>query len=245
MKILLFAILLILFLPSIVLAQFQTVPLSGNNPGSYQCIGFDSPGPGANAITRDAEISNGRIVCNGVFDKNGNVVAPILKPPTLQQLEIWFVRIVYAIWAIIATLSFVMLIYLGYRYMLRGGTSDQELVKLRKDIFNYVIGVILVFLAVPILTTIFRLMGINNSVQCYNVLNSEVGIGFQFFFPELCTDPRMSIVSDPCSLGRSRANGMPCNEPGYETPDCAFSPRIPDRAYYVCNQQRVWEYRER
>jgi hypothetical protein len=163
-------------------AQTQDFDFSANNPEcvAYQCLGAD--GNVDSSIkpqwkTEGSDSTRGKCICpTGLA---------VLKPPKLQQLQIWFYRVLYAIWGLVAGFSFLMLVYLGYRYMLRGGTSDQELVKLRKDILNYVIGFALVFLAVPILSTVFRLMQINDDVQCYRV-NMP---GFQFFFEDLCTDP--------------------------------------------------------
>jgi hypothetical protein len=188
-------------------AQTQDFDFSANNPEcvAYQCLGAD--GNVDSSIKPQWEDS-------GDGSARGKCICPtglaVLKPPKLQQLQIWFYRVLYAIWGFVAGFSFLTLVYLGYRYMLRGGTSDTELVKLRKDILNYVIGFALVFLAVPILSTIFRLMQINDNVACYQVSMP----GFQFFFEDLCTDPQGNLVEgilkNPCDS--DDAEGKLCDE---------------------------------
>lgn len=224
-----------------VAAQFTTDILSGNNPESYVCPG-DNPSipvedengkctdPAANGVCRTRpklDSATGYFVCN----VDGQTLRATLKAPPLQQLEVWFRRILYAIWVIVGTFSFVMLVYLGYRYMIQGGTSDQELVKLRKSIINYIVGFALVFLAIPILTTFFTLLGINKKVACYDVAMP----GFQFFFPELCTDPRNTIVSDPCTYG-GEATGYACPVVGVVAPTCTvkFSDNLIYEFNYTC-----------
>lgn len=155
---------------SSVKAQIGLNPLSGNNPESYIC----EDGTEASAMEKRID---GYFYC-------ANGKRALLRPPALQQIEVLFKRVVYVVWAVVASFSFILLVYLGYRYMLRGGTTDEELVKLRKGILNYAFGFALVFLAIPILTTIFNLLNINTSVSCYDV-NMP---GFQFFFSELCVD---------------------------------------------------------
>ncbi|MCS7317717.1 MAG: pilin, partial [Candidatus Dojkabacteria bacterium] len=150
----------------------QNIPFSGNDPKSYYCQDGTTP----EQMEKD-EI-DGFFYC-----KDGT--RAIIRPPTIQQFEILFKRIVYVIWAIVASLSFVMLVYLGYKYMIARDTSDRELVKLRKAILNYIFGFSLVFLSVPILTTLFKLLNLNTNISCYDIAMP----GFQFFFPELCTDP--------------------------------------------------------
>ncbi|GIW58873.1 MAG: hypothetical protein KatS3mg086_158 [Candidatus Dojkabacteria bacterium] len=207
-------------------AQMQDTPFSANDSScsSYQC--FDGSTP-----TYDS--SKKLCMC-------GDEPA-YFKPPTLQQVEIWFVRIVYIVWAFVGSLSFVMLVYLGYQYMLKGGTSDQALVDLRRRIINYIIGVVLVFLAVPILTTFFRFLNINGDVKCYEF--AEAGdLTFRFFFPELCTDPLNVLVSDPCTFGDD-ARGFAC---AIEGERYLCSQEITEETIfrgYVC-RQGVWNYIE-
>lgn len=185
-------------------AQFSSSVLSGNDPASYVCPGED-PGLPVKSADDTCSAADGKCRTLPYLDSTSGyyvcksdtgIVRATLKAPPLQQLELWFRRILYAIWAIVGSFSFVMLIYLGYQYMIRGGTSDQELVKLRKAIINYVLGFALVFLSIPILTTFFTVLGINKNVTCYDVAMP----GFQFFFPELCTDPNDTYVNNPCAI---------------------------------------------
>lgn len=222
-----FIITLFIVGPSTVSAQIQFFDYSGNNPESYQC--FDKEGrilregssnwpkdESGNLVPVDQLIYKdditGYFLCRGV-DNDGIVGddRAILIPPTLQQLEVWFVRILYVVWAAVGSLSFLLLVGVGYEYMIRGGTSDQELVKLRKRIINYVIGFALVFLAVPILTSVFNLLGINDDVDCYNV-NMP---GFQFFFTDLCTgtEARLRIA---CETGQPLQEGLACGSVGQQ-----------------------------
>lgn len=206
----LLAFLFLSFSVSFVQAQIQTNPFSGNDPNSYQCIGLDGQVDTTIEIYREFG-DTGSFLCRIDRDGDGQNDKAILKPPALQQIEIWFVRIVYVIWALVGTYSFILLVYLGYQYMLRGGTTDTQLVELRKRIIYYIIGFALVFLAIPILSTIFRLLNINTEADCYNV-NIPT---FQFFFANLCTDPSGGVadevVRNPCSLATiSDAAGKTC-----------------------------------
>jgi hypothetical protein len=237
-KLLLIIFLSLTFLTSLSLlvsAQSQTTPFSGNDPASWQCFNLDGS---ESSVEPKKDPSTGNFMCRGVSDgKTGTVdVRAVMRPVTLQQLEIWFVKIVYAIWALVASISFLLLVYLGYQYMLKRGTSDQALVDLRKRILYYAIGFCLVFLAVPILTTVFRLMGINESVRCYDVLNSDVGVGFKFFFPSLCTTP--TLIQDPCSMGTS-ATGYACADFGKKTGTCQVSGT--SASYYYTCDSGIWQ----
>lgn len=240
----------LVFLPATtVFAQFQDTPLSGNNPDSYEC--FDREG----RLVTDGQVkkdeSRGIFYCdrnnNSVYDEcsdqiydQGDNCDPRaqLKPPTLQQLEIWFLRIVYSIWAISATFSFLGIVYLGYQYMISRG-APEAMTKVKDRIVKFLIGLALVFLAVPILNTIFRLLAVNDSVECYAGLTNaanNVGIGFQFFFPELCTDPTGSVgTSDPCSV--ADAAGLVCNTEGARSNSCNVGRGV--CVFYRC-RNNVW-----
>ncbi|RMD77220.1 hypothetical protein D6810_01525 [Candidatus Dojkabacteria bacterium] len=161
---------------------------SGNNPSSYQC--FDEKG---NLLSLTPEPGTGKYEGSFVCVDGNKVYPAYLKPPSLQQIEVWFVRIVYTIWALVATFSFVLLLGVAYQYMISRDAGG-ALAKARDRIAKYFLGFALVFLAVPILSTTFRLLGVNDSVKCYSTLTgggeNNIGIGFQFFFSDLCTDPR-------------------------------------------------------
>lgn len=189
----------ILFFSDRVAAQFQSVDYSGNNPESYQC--FDASGkviedtdpntPQGTPMIPTGPDAQGNFYCN----VGGVRYNAYLRPPALQQLEVWFVRILYAIWALVATLSFLLIVKLGYEYMISRG-APEAMARVRDRIVKYAFGFALVFLAVPVLSTTFRFLGINDQVQCYNV-NMP---GFQFFYTNLCTDPKSVIATDPCTI---------------------------------------------
>lgn len=238
-----------------VFGQAQSFEFSGNDVNSYQC--FDEDGesftpPGE----RDGQgrflcCSNGSSpiggFCGGAINSvNGNTCVDadgnpgslgdpgcpaslaVLRPPALQQLEIWFVRLIYVVWSLTALLSVFFLFALGYQYILTRGDVT-KITEIRQKIIYYFIGFVLVFLAVPILSTVFRLLGINDEVQCYNVDLPA----FQFFYSDLCTAPNIeSFCSNPNGL----SNGLACSPPG-ETVRCSgFS--------FVCSlNTNVWEFR--
>lgn len=173
-------------------AQLQTTNYSASDPASYQCFN-----------DKTGEILDLKVVGPDEFGNfyctadNGDKILARIKPPAFQQIEVWFVRILYAVWGLVVSLSFLFLVKLGYDYIISRGDVT-KITEIRKRIVNYVIGFALVFLSVPILTTVFRLLGVNDSVQCYNV-NMP---GFQFFYTSLCTDPKGVLASqfadNPC-----------------------------------------------
>ncbi|MDQ6986090.1 MAG: pilin [Candidatus Dojkabacteria bacterium] len=239
-------------------AQSQDFNFSGNSATSYQCftLAGDKIPDGVSSMKYNGQflckclaagispdvavvtdynvtpLANGR--CPGTANPtdispglSGNyAIQAVLRPPKLQQIEIWFVRIVYIIWGGVAALSFFFLVILGYQYMLTRGDVT-KITQIRQRIIYYILGVVLVFLAVPILTTIFRLFGINQQVSCYNEVNMP---GFQFFFANLCTDPK-GILANSCeSLGNSFSEslellGVPCQTNG-ESLNCNSQVRI-------------------
>lgn len=230
-----------IFIPVQLQAQLQSFEFSGNNPDSYQC--FDNAGTtylngenssGGNTVEIYKDSISGYYLCRGFdFDEDGKDDRAILRPPALQQIEIWFVRILYIIWAAVAGLSFFLLVGVGYQYILRGGTSDQELVKLRKRIINYAVGFSLVFLAVPILNTVFRLLGVNTDVDCYNV-NMP---GFQFFFTNVCTGNE-TLLRNACESNATISDGLACSPAGTQVLCQDLAPNSSGASsgvYFVCN----------
>lgn len=198
-KYILSAVLLLSFvvISPVVKAQVQDFNFSGNSADSYQC--FAKNGSISSATIQQDKVNgvgSGEFYC--VID--GVRVKAVLKPPTLQEFEILFVRVVYAIWAIVATFSFLLIIYLAYQYLISRGDATQ-VKAIRERIIKFIIGFALVFLAVPILVTFFKLLGVDSQVQCYSGLSdsNNVGIGFQFFFTDLCTDP-LGLKTDPCDI---------------------------------------------
>lgn len=183
-----------------VVAQTQDFDFSGNNPDSYQC--FDGSGqPDTTAVVVKDKLFD-VFICdlnsNGTLD--GDETRAVLIPPRLQVIEVWFVRIIYVVWALVGAYSFYLLVVLGYQVMISRG-DPTSLPKIRQRIINYMIGFALVFLAIPILDTFFRLLGINKTVSCYDVQMP----GFQFFFTTLCSG------TDPCSFTEDQLNqGIVC-----------------------------------
>jgi len=211
------------FIIQIVSAQAQTdvngkvVEYSGNSAYNYQC--FDSAGnllkdAVGNIVNARGPNQDGKFTCT--YAGVTYFATPI--PPKLQNVQFLVVKIVYAIWAFMAGISFVFLIGVGYDYLIRGGTSDTELTKLRKRISNYIIGFVLVFLSLPILTTVFNVLGVNTKVACFNVAMP----GFQFFFSNLCTDPNGSITKNPC-VNTTSAEGFACGGSKGEVYACNFT----------------------
>jgi hypothetical protein len=209
---------------SVVHAQLQTFDFSANNPESYQCFDKDT---GENLTDGPAQLpvqgpdDFGNYFC----EYNGEKIIAQIRPPTLQQIEIWFVRILYAIWGLVASLSFLFLVKLGYEYTISRG-DPTKITEVRKKIVSYIIGFSLVFLSIPILTTVFRLLGVNTSAQCYNVSMP----GFRFFYSSLCTDPKGVIAarfaSEPCKafVDGSDPEGVVCKGTSFEgqTISCGF-----------------------
>jgi len=183
-----------LFIAPVLNAQVQDFDFSGNSADSYQCFNLHG-----DLINQKPQFDStlGEFYCM----VDGTRIKAVLKPPALQELEILFVRVVYAIWALVATFSFLLLVYLAYQYLISRGDATQ-VKAIRERIIKYIIGFALVFLAVPILVTFFKLLGVNNTVQCYQGLSGDnnVGIGFQFFFTDLCTDANGSNFVDCDSL---------------------------------------------
>ncbi len=218
---------------AIVSAQLQSFDFSGNNPDSYQCFDKDTgenlsdvDGGPRLAIQGPDEFGNYYCCAGSVLPGSPGIsscptgqtkIIAQLKPPALQQIEVWFVRILYAVWGLVASLSFLFLVKLGYEYTISRG-DPTKITEVRKKIVNYLIGFALVFLAVPILTTVFRLLGVNTNAQCYNVSMP----GFQFFYSSLCTDPKGVIAArfaeGPCAAfdAGSEPEGVICKGTGYE-----------------------------
>jgi len=201
-------LLFLIFLTTNVKAQLQVFDFSGNNNESYQC--FDEFGDRVN-VSIYKNSNTGFYMCRGInVDGIPGDDRAFLKPPALQQIEVWFVKILYVIWALVGSFSFFLLVVLGYQYILRGGTTDTQLVELRKKIINYIVGFILVFLAVPILATIFRLLGVNTQAACYDV-NMP---GFQFFFTSVCTGNETYLRNVCLTPGAVLPDGLACGVPG-------------------------------
>jgi len=103
-------------------------------------------------------------------------------PPQLRQLEMWFVRLLYALWALSGIFFTFVLIWIGFQYMTSFG-NEVALAEVIKKFRNWMIGLGLVFLSYPVLNTFFRMLPIDQSQSCYADLSLP---GFQFFFPNAC-----------------------------------------------------------
>ncbi len=190
-------------------AQFQDFDFSANSSScsSYQCRDVSG---GSSQLIYDSS----KQLCQCLYkDGSGAIISTekaLLRPPKLQQAEVWFVRVVYIVWGLVGSFSFLMLVYLGYQYTITRGDVT-KITAIRQRIINYVLGFILVFTAIPILTTFFRVLGLNGDVKCYQF---DTLPRFQFFFPELCTDPKGLMVGDPCNFSQPDASGYACAPEG-------------------------------
>lgn len=212
-------------------AQIQDSPFSGNDPLSYQC--FDSNGqPDTLAIiVKDPSLDFFICDTNGNGKLDSDELRAVLIPPKLQVIEVWFVRIIYVAWALVGAYSFYLLVALGYQVMISRG-DPTSLPKVRQRIINFIIGFALVFLAIPILDTFFRVLGINKTVSCYDVQMP----GFQFFFTSLCSG------SDPCAFSQAELNeGIVCPIRN-ETVNCPLGGNV-FRVYGCSPDTQIWSDR--
>lgn len=241
-------------------AQIQSGNFSGNDPSSYSCYNRQGDRLDKTAIFSERDglfycdmNSNNRYdrCPSGVYD-GGETCDPIavLNPPTIQVLEIWFVRVIYLVWALAASVSVFGLLGISYQYMISRGAPEAQKV-LRDRIAKFIIGLFLVFLAVPILNTIFRLLAVNDTVECYQGLTSNVGIGFQFVFPEMCTSPNLEreLTADQvCNLiqnsggtsgGLYSIQGRACSTPGQ---DQFCNPLDNLQIRIFCKEDLTWDF---
>jgi hypothetical protein len=90
-------------------------------------------------------------------------------------------RILYGAWAASGVVFTLILVFLGFRYMTSGGDSA-VLGDIKKRFRNWFIGLMLIFLAYPVLNTLFNIIGVSQS-ECFSQLKLPA---FQFFFPDAC-----------------------------------------------------------
>lgn len=162
-----------------VYAQF-----SGSDPENYNCPVFNT----LELVGGPNLAPSGRIIClYNRLDTSGNIVErnvlkdAILRPPTLQIVEVWFVRIIYLLWALAGVAFTASLIWIGFKYM-TSFNNQYDLGKTIGDFRKWLIGLAIIFLSYPILVTFFRILPLSNS-QCYDDISMP---GFQFFFPTVC-----------------------------------------------------------
>lgn len=120
------------------------------------------------------------IGCQQITDLDGNgnldIYAALPIPPRLIQAEVWFWSLVYALWTLSGLVFTVTLIFLGFLYMTSQG-DPERLATIKKRISQWAIGLVLVFLAYPILATFFSFIGVNSCIS------EQVELpGFRIFF---------------------------------------------------------------
>ncbi len=176
---------LFLSLPLSISAQSSSASsnFAGSNIDNYYCPNI--------TITQDGETteyesnwdpieSNCRYLC---YYPNGAVRDAIASPPKLQQLEVWFVKILYMAWGLSGVVFTFILIYIGFLYMTSKG-NDKMMADVKTKLRNWFIGLVLIFLSYPVLNTFFRAIGINEDACYYDV--TQTMPGFKFFFPTVC-----------------------------------------------------------
>ncbi len=149
----------------------------GSDVSNYDCARFNGD---SGVLT---EKPDGSIVCVYGDLTSGDVVErpAILKPPRLQILQIWFVRLIYVIWGVSGVVFTFILISIGLQYILSFGNID-AVGQVIKRFQKFVVGLALVFLSYPLLATFFNLLPLRDDT-CYSDINMP---GFQFFFPSAC-----------------------------------------------------------
>lgn len=161
----------------------------GSNIGNYYCPVISnmavSQSPG---LPFEVE---GRYYCDYTLEirEGGQVIDTVTirrdavpKPPPLSILQVWFVRLIYALWGVTGLVFTGLLIWIGFKYVTSFG-NEIALGDVVKDFRKWMIGLALIFLSYPVLVTFFRILPISDS-NCYQDINMP---GFQFFFPTACS----------------------------------------------------------
>lgn len=171
----------LIFLPTAVNAQ----GFSGSDINNYTCPIFHNLRlePSGDCTAAGVCNDNGRYVCKyrDVTDNDFIVRDAAPKPPQLRVIEIWFVRIVAILWAFSGIAFTGLLMWIGFKYM-TAFNNEYVLGEVIKDFRKWMVGLGLIFLSYPFLTTFFRILPLSNS-QCYEDIALP---GFQFFFPTVC-----------------------------------------------------------
>lgn len=144
---------------------------SGSNINNYYCLSRQGATPPVQEL-------NQNFVC--VYP-DGTQTNAIPKVPSSQQLQIWFVRVLYVIWAVAGIVFTFVLIGIGFNYLTSFG-NEVALADVIKQFRKFIVGVALVVLAYPLLNTFFNVLGLRQSA-CFDTLQLP---GFQFFFPQAC-----------------------------------------------------------
>lgn len=137
-----------------------------------------------------------------ILADNANDLGDLSSPPRLRSLEPILVQIVYMIWAFGGLIFTVLLMVIGFQYMISmGDPQKQEELKSRGK--NWIIGLIIFFIGYPIILTVYNVIGIGDTnSECYEDIKTP---GFHFFFPSICTDPEAGstkyAIGSECGSG--------------------------------------------
>lgn len=162
---------------------------AGSDITNYYCPGKTNE---SGVFVSDFEVKevNGDYLCD--YDKNGTPeTRAVPRPPTLRQLEYWFVKIVYLAWAAAGIIFTGILMWIGWLYM-TSFRNEFLMADVIKRARSWVLGLAIVFLAYPILNTFFNVLGLRQS-ECFEGINLP---GFQFFFSNACRIDQLSV--DQC-----------------------------------------------
>lgn len=166
----LFVVLVGLVLP----AEVSATGFSGSNIQNYYCLTRNGVTPGV------VETVEGDYMCDydgdGFFDARA-----VPKPPSSRQLQFWFVRVLYVMWAVAGIVFTLVLMGIGFNYM-TSFNNEVVLADVIKKFRKWIIGLALVILAYPMLNTFFGVLGLRES-ECLSDIQLP---GFQFFFPQAC-----------------------------------------------------------
>lgn len=175
-------------------------PISAQNFAGSDISNYYCPGK----VNADGDFVTGpdvrEVQGDYLCDYDGDGVAEtraVPRPPTLRQLEYWFVKIVYLAWAASGIIFTVILMWIGWLYM-TSFNNEFLLADVIKRMRNWALGLAIVFLAYPILNTFFNVLGLRRS-ECFENINLP---GFQFFFSTACNIDEISeaqCISD-CML---------------------------------------------
>jgi hypothetical protein len=131
-------------------------------------------------------------------------------PPRLRDLEGLAVQMLYFAWGLAGLIFTVLLIIIGARYMTSAG-DQQKQQALKEKGKNWVLGLILFFLAYPIVLTFYSVTGIGQTgSSCYKDITTP---GFHFFFPSVCTDPNAegsNSYGSACEAGENLGSDQKC-----------------------------------
>lgn len=120
-----------------------------------------------------------------------------LVPPTLQQLENYFLDIIYIVWSVVGLYFAGNIFYIGFKKMTEGFSPEQQ-GKVMTQLAYWIVGLIGFFIAVPALQYFYQILDINHTKCFYDtdqVAGGEEVVydltlpGFTFFFRDVCTGP--------------------------------------------------------